>query len=381
MLTIVLAAALIGLLLTSGWVFQSLNEGYLKRYFLSHRALTTGYWTCGIVAMGTLLFCTVIGAFFGVYGVLAGFTLGLFVGASLATFFWNKGVKRIKLKYRAVPVWRGKRQQGAGLEMSEGLYWLFPWFFSFDAFEMKEYTDSILNIPIETKDENTVPTDVTVQWAPRAGQLYYFGNVESMLASLQPEVKSIARAFGISREDIDHLIDSNLPETLRKVEMEALKKRADGEVCQIEVDEGGNPTFTKINDAPPWGIEIRSVSVPNFTIPPDITKAAEEKTEAQKRAEASEVENQAISKITDVLVSQRNINPTAAASMAMSMVMPPDRQPKVETHNFVIGGLDDVVRTVINGVLVGLGKEPLPGMTLTPPVTSNPQQPPSASAK
>ncbi len=340
------------------------------------RRLFVGYATLATGAHASITLGLLIIVFFSLFGII-GLVIGIVTATFTARALWNKGLANVPPKHRAIPLWMGNRQEDGRLELVEGDCWLLPWFVKKIDYSMEETTLFIKDMAVEVQDETIVHTDVSLQTRPVAGKLYYFGLLKNATTSFEAETRAIARAFGVTRKNLDSLVDGTFPDKMKAAVLKHLKYRSEGKINRVTFNEAGDATFEKAEeDVTPWGVDFISVNLPNFTPPAEVTDAATEIAQAEKRLKASEKEQAAMTPIMDGLIA-RGVNATAAMSMAASMVLPPEKQPKVETVNHLFSGIDNSVRTFVNGVLVGLGKEPLPEPELKP---TTPPQPGAETA-
>lgn len=345
----------------------------MKKLFLGNTDLGMGILMGSIASLLGLLL--VVG-----FAALIGYTLpGAFIGAFTAPFIgvwvYNYGLIDIPLKHRAVPTWFGARDPHGEYEMAEGLHWIFKWFgmMGYDQFNMQDRPTLLHGIPIEVRNGNKVPTDITVNWKPRAGQLFHFGNMKDIVNTFMPEAQQVVRTFGISYVDLDDLVSSNPAEHLSQLVRDYLNQVSLGKAVRVSVTHAGkgenlNVAYTDVGIATPWGIEITGAPVSDFSLPDSISEAADEIDEAERRTTASRALVGGLADGMDPLI-QKGVNPTAAMSATQSVMMP-DRPQTVKTVNLI--GLDGIAHTIVSGLLSAFGKPPIPP-TPTPEPTTSPE--------
>lgn len=277
---------------------------------------------------------------------------------------YNQGIINIPSKHRALLKWFGERQKGAEYELHEGDHWIWKWFgaMGYEEYNMQEKTDSVDKIPIETADGTRIPTDLSIQWRPRAGMLYYYGDIADIVKAFSNEVRDGVRAFGVSRTDLEHLTNSRFAEALKELLPKYLQLRADGVAAKMaftETDDGVLSVSLSPIDSdhpvPPWGIDVSSVVVTDFELPSNYTEAASEIAEAKKRRSAVDNLSGTFERVLASFLA-KGVDTNVAMAAAHTIVTP-DRETSLKVHAFA--GLDHVAETVTNAVLVGLGRQPV----------------------
>lgn len=351
----------------------------LKHFLLSETRLRMGIFVGSMAALLEFLLLTISCAFIGLslgnmaLGAFVGALIGLAAAPAVGYIVFRHGKMTIRPNYRGIPTWFSARMDDPQYEMKEGDHWVFKFFGVMGSHitevYTKEKTETLENIPIEVKNGNRIPTTVVVQWKPQSGELVHFDNVDDIVKAFRAEATQAARTFGMAHEDLDDLVHEKYAEHLAPIILEALQRRARGEIVELDilVDATCHDVvhyFCKlpnVPDAEPWGLRIESVSVSDFALPDEISTAADQIDEAERNVQTSKKLTQGIVDNMDALI-ERGVNPTAAMGESHAVLMP-DRAQSMMTHNVV--GFEPLVRTIMEGVLVMMGKGPLPTPTKT----------------
>jgi hypothetical protein len=297
------------------------------------------------------------------------FPLGFYAGSVAAAFLWvglwNAGVTRIEVKHRACLLWVGAREKGA--ELGEGLHWLCPGLLSLgDICDVREQTFVVPNVPIHTKDKIISQVSVSIQWLPREGELYYFGNVANPGAAFEAEVREVIRAYSVAKGGIDRLIEIDAAETLKVTIREYLQRRCAGNASKILIGAGGQVEYARDNDTHPWGMEIRSVAVTAFGLDDNVTRAAARTEVARAERAAADILRLGVLETVEALRKQ-GLDPVIALEEGNLLLLPDRASPPV--RRWSVTGLDGTISSLINAALIALGKAPLP-IDVTPDQTT-----------
>ena len=201
-------------------------------------------------------------------GLLVGFIAGAF--GSVAT--WNSGAIRVQQFHAGVLTWLGARQLGEHNEIGEGVHWLFPGLVDVRLYDMQTKTAMINGIDVGAGDKNVVSVDITIQWRPKRGELFYFGNFDS--TAFASEIRQIVRVFAAFRETMMDVFAFNSSEWLRVASIEYMKSRSGGKLSRISISSSGQPELIPMGSCEPWGIEIVSISIPRLDLPKVVTRAS-----------------------------------------------------------------------------------------------------------
>lgn len=291
----------------------------MKNFFLRDTSLGNGIVLSTGVAGACFMGCLGIGQMLGfpIQGIAAGVALGIPAGVA----FYNHGLVQIDIRNRAVLTWFGTLQQGAQNEIGDGWKWVLR---LFDAVGIDEYSmlqQGILleKIPAETKDETSLPLTLVLQYTPAEGELYWFGNLEEAEKAIRAEVESSAREFARGQENLDKLVEHG--SELCAYVLARLRRRSLGG-----------------HDIDPWGINFQSVVLKDIEIPKNITEAAAEVAEAEKRALAAKALRETL---VETAASFPGTDPNIALAAAMAVTMP-DRSNPISGH--VFAGLDGTAK-------------------------------------
>jgi regulator of protease activity HflC (stomatin/prohibitin superfamily) len=203
------------------------------------------------------------------WGMIVGFVAG--TAASIAT--WNAGAIRVPQFNAGVLTWLGARQLGEFCEVGEGVHWLFPGLMGVRLYDMRTKTDVIQNINVGSGDKNVVSVDLTIQWKPKRGQLFHFGNFENERIAFESEARQIVRVFAAFRQTMMDVFANTSSEWLRAASISYMRSRAQGKLSRISITETGEPHLTELSDIEPWGLEIVSISIPRLDLPKVVINA------------------------------------------------------------------------------------------------------------
>lgn len=348
----------------------------IRDLFLKSTDLSTGVLTgCVLAVLQLGLWVGLAFLTHNIYVMLIFTAIGIALSPVAAIWVYNQGLVNIAPTNRGILKWFGTRQPGADYELPEGDHWIWKWFHAMDVeiYSVLERTDAVPKIPIETGDGTKVPTDLSIQWRPRPGSLFDFGNVDNIVQAFSNEIRDGVRAFGVSRNDLQHLTDSKFAEALKELVPKYLQLRADGVASKmefVETDQGQLKVLLTPIDAgrsvPPWGIDVLSAAVTDFELPSNYSDAASEIAEAAKRRAAVTNLKGTYEAVLDSFLS-KGVDPNVAMAGAHTLVTP-DRTSALQVHAFA--GLDRVAGIFADAVLVGLGRKPAP---TEPAPTPSPQ--------
>ena len=364
-----------------------------KDFLLGETRLRMGIFMGSVASLLVVLLLSIIGAFFGacfdsvIWGTFIGGLIGIGIGPIIATAVYQGGLLNIPTNHRAIPTWFSARVSDPRYEMEEGEHWVFKFFgvagHHLTIVDMHERTEILKDIPVEVANGNRVPTTIAIQWTPEPGKLVYYDNVsKNLVAAFSNEATQTVRTYGIAHQDLDDLVHENFAEHLAPIVLEALQRRSRGEITQLDVvvdtaSKTATHSFKKapgVSEAPPWGFLPLSVSVKDFTLPDEVSKAADQIDEAERNVKTSEKLVKGLVDNIKPLV-ELGVNPTAAMGQAHSVMMP-DRPQSTSTHNFI--GLEVPIKIVADTLLAVLGKNPVSASAEPQPDTV--QRPPRSKS-
>ena len=334
-----------------------------KQAYLTNTDLSTGAYTAVFCAIVIVILGAFIGAIIAIWlHSKIAFAVCLAAAAGIAPYaglqIYNRGLFSIAPLTRAILQWFGARQAGA--EVGEGVGWALPYFINKPTliYEMTQKLEPITAIEVILKSI-TFSMDVTVEWEPCPGRLYYLGLIPDIKLALKEELKGFARTFVGDQADLDGLVDSSIQtEFFREAFKQYLIKRSDGVLCQVVVHKpAGHNHVTKVElvpkgDAKPWGVTIINVPLTAFHLPVDFTAAATRIAVAKKDAEAGAIKDAAMRPIADHWI-ERHVDSTASMSQAYDLVDQHTAN-NITTSNWSSGA----VSIVADAILTALGKQP-----------------------
>ncbi|KND51806.1 MAG: hypothetical protein ABA06_00900 [Parcubacteria bacterium C7867-001] len=316
--------------------------------------LVTGALFSTAVALLSAAAITVAGKVLHLYpiSILAGLAAAPFVWVAV----WNSNLVYIPTTERGILLSFGTRQKGQ--ELVEGQHWILKWFNiqGVEHISMKERPIKMAGdqvVQIEVGDDTIIKTEVNIFWRPRVGGLFHFGNLADPEQGIKSDVSQVARAFGRECDNLEDFVGSKPAEALKKIITEHLQKRSNGYDCEILKVTKDPPDIqygSEKGEAHPWGIEITSVAIPNFDLPENVTAAASEIAEAEKREEARVKLQATFEKSMDGFVA-KGVDPVTAMGQAHSIVTP-DRPSTTQTVN--IAGLKDAASIIGTAIAAGL---------------------------
>lgn len=332
----------------------------IRKLILQSTSLSNGVLTGLLVGMLPLLGLMGLAAFTGFEFLRsAAWVIGLGVIPIVAVAVYYAFLDNVPQYHRAVLTYFGRRQPGAENERPEGQLFIMD---ALDAvgkveYDMRERTLTLPGVHVETRDDTKVEVIMSLQIAPRAGQLYHYGNMDrtTLDLAITNAVHESVRAYAIGRESIEELVDGGFAEAMKRYIPEYVNRRSFGERCSLSIDKDPVtkefiPKWQVFVDgttpSQPWGIECRSAEVKDYVLPENITRAAAETREAEARKKTAETLVQTTLESIDKF-KDKGLPAVAALSAAQTLITP-DR-PGIHVHSYA--GLEPIAKEFKEGAV------------------------------
>lgn len=301
----------------------------LKAILLGSTKLRFGVAMSAFVGTVIIFVSYLAGVIFGKPYTGAG--VGAFFGLYLGAMFYNYGLYHTEARNRSVLKWFGDLLPGSQYEVGAGDIWIFRLFnaVGVDTYPTMQETLLLDKIQVETKNDITLPIWIAVQFTPQEGALYWYGNLSDVKGSLYNVAKAAARSHAVKCESLNELLDN--ADKLEEAVTKALR----------EVSLGSPSTD-------PWGINIQLVKLADYEPPKNITDAAAETEEAEKKAEAAK---RRLSIVIDAIeaLKKAGVDPNIASVQASSIGL----QESGQVSGNVIAGLEASARALGQGLGAG----------------------------
>lgn len=329
----------------------------IRDIVLSSTGLKNGWYIGAMLGILPLPILVGLASYIGVPFVI-GLAWIVSIGLAIAIPFrvYYAFLATIPPSHRAVLTYFNERQKGPQYEIEEGD------FFEFDvldmvghiAYDMQEQTMNLPDIPVETVDRTIVKVKMSIQWGARAGALYHFGNLATPREAISNEVHECVRAYGITREDVNDLVEGKFTEALKRFIPEYINRRATGTRCAVDIRKVGDDFVAIWRDIPadehnpnvPWGITCYSAVVKDYELPHNLTEAASEIAEAQARQKAAGILQK--STVSAIRAFRKEEIPPVPALAAAQSIVQPDRDQSA--HVTVHSGLEPLAATILTGL-------------------------------